>query len=116
MPDLAPSKAEVGAALQAQFPQVQDVSNDQMVEAMHHALQTSQGQFSLTLIALDEMQAFIGDNSDRAREEAARLLTPQAVKAHLPKRTLHTEQDLHDWLSEVEEHLKDQLHNGPVMI
>jgi hypothetical protein len=66
IPDLAPNKAEVGAALQAQFPQEQDVSNDQMVEAMHDALQNSQGKFPLTLIALDEIQAFIGNNSDRA--------------------------------------------------
>ena len=63
----------------------------------------------------DKIQAIPG-RFDKAREEAARLLTPRVSKAQLPKRTLHSEDDLRKWLGEAEAQLKEQLHHGPVMI
>ena len=60
MPELAPSKAEVGKVLQAQFHQMKDVSNDQMIEAIKESLRKQNGGFPLTIIVLDEMQQFIG--------------------------------------------------------
>ncbi|MDC3224786.1 BREX system P-loop protein BrxC [Mariniblastus sp.] len=53
--------------LNNKYPHVNDVSNDEMIEAMEDAL-TENGKFPLTLLVLDEVQQFIGDNSDRSVE------------------------------------------------
>ena len=63
-PDLAPSAMEVRKILREQFPNVQDVSNQQMVDAIREALSTD-GKFPLTLIGLDEVQQYIGENQAR---------------------------------------------------
>jgi hypothetical protein len=49
------------------YPHVQDVSNDEMLKAMRSAL-SREGKFPLTLIVLDEIQQFIGDDSRRSDE------------------------------------------------
>lgn len=63
---------EIGTLLHASFPDRDDVSNEEMVAAIRKAL-TRDGKFPLTLLAIDEVQQFIGDNSDRAHmvQEAA---------------------------------------------
>ncbi|WP_310877579.1 BREX system P-loop protein BrxC [Priestia megaterium] len=47
------------------FPHVPDVSNDEMVKAIQQALSVD-GKFPLTLIVLDEVQQYIGENSQRS--------------------------------------------------
>lgn len=54
-------------ALGNMFPHVTDVSNDQMLDAIREALSRND-QFPLTLVVLDEVQQFIGNNSDRSIE------------------------------------------------
>jgi len=47
------------------YPYVQDVSSDDMLKAIRQAL-TRNGQFPLTLIVLDEVQQYIGEDSQRS--------------------------------------------------
>lgn len=56
---------EVRQVLRGQYPIVEDVTNQQMVDAIHDAL-ASNGEFPLTLLVLDEMQQYIGGDADRA--------------------------------------------------
>ncbi|MGS2724906.1 BREX system P-loop protein BrxC [Porticoccus sp. GXU_MW_L64] len=64
-PDLASDEKELRSLLREEYKRVDDVSNDQMVEAIKDALSVD-GKFPLTLIVLDEVQQYIGDNADRA--------------------------------------------------
>lgn len=64
-PDLAASPMEVRQTLREQFPNVQDVSNQQMVDAIRDAL-TKDGHFPLTLIGLDEVQQYIWERPERS--------------------------------------------------
>jgi hypothetical protein len=47
------------------YPHVQDVSSDDMLKAIRQAV-TRSGKFPLTLIVLDEVQQFIGEDSQRS--------------------------------------------------
>lgn len=59
--------AEISKALRAQFPPTGGhISIDQMVEGIEAAL-TLNGEMPLTLLALDELQQFVGDSTDRSR-------------------------------------------------
>jgi hypothetical protein len=49
------------------YPHVQDVSSDDMLKAIRQAV-TRAGKFPLTLIVLDEVQQFIGEDSQRSLE------------------------------------------------
>ena len=49
------------------YPHVTDVSSDEMLALMRQAL-TRDGKLPLTLIALDEMQQFIGEDPERAMD------------------------------------------------
>ncbi|MCH5276204.1 MAG: BREX system P-loop protein BrxC [Desulfovibrionaceae bacterium] len=49
------------------YPYVQDVSSDDMIKAIRQALMKD-GKFPLTLIALDEVQQYIGQDSQRSIE------------------------------------------------
>ncbi len=53
---------------------------------------------------------------ESAREEAAQLLMPKAVRAQLPKRTLENDEAIEQWLSDVEKELKEKLKQGPVIV
>ena len=53
---------------------------------------------------------------EQAREEAAQLLMPKAIRANLPKRTLETETDIQQWLIDAEKELKEKLVHGPVIV
>ena len=63
-PDLAHTEQEARSLVKAQFPQVTDVSSEQMVTAIESAL-VSDGKFPLTLIVLDEVQQYIGSDAER---------------------------------------------------
>lgn len=64
-PELAESEAAVRAILKTQYPQVADISNDQMVAAVKDALSVD-GKFPLTLMVLDEVQQYIGNDAHKA--------------------------------------------------
>jgi len=64
-PDFAADVKDVHGLLKTQFPNVDDISNKEMEDAISDAL-AQDGRFPLTLIALDEVQQYIGDNTDRA--------------------------------------------------
>lgn len=64
-PTLAGDVKGVRVLLKEQFPQVTDVTNDQMVKAIYDALQRD-GKFPLSLIVLDEVQQYVGSDAERA--------------------------------------------------
>jgi hypothetical protein len=64
-PDLAGDEKELREQLRAEFKRVEDISNNEMVQGIKDAL-TVDDKFPLTLIALDEVQQYIGDDSDKA--------------------------------------------------
>lgn len=62
----ASNAAETKNLLRSQYPpQVEDISNDEMLDALHEAITASSEQFPCTLIVLDEVQQFIGEDSNR---------------------------------------------------
>lgn len=63
-PTLGGSVADVRQLLKSEHPHVDDVSVDDMVQAIHDAL-APDGPFPCTLIALDEIQQYIGDDSQK---------------------------------------------------
>ena len=60
--------AAVSAALQTQFPMVDDISNDEMFDTFEEVLRlqsNAEGKLPLTLVVLDEMQQYINDDNAR---------------------------------------------------
>lgn len=64
---LADDVKGVRQLLREQYPNVQDVTNQQMVDAIFDAL-ANDGQFPLTLIVLDEVQQYVGSDSEKAHQ------------------------------------------------
>ena len=64
-PDLAHSEADARKLLKEQFPQVTDISSEQMTTAIEAAL-AEDGKFPLTLVVLDEVQQYIGADAEKA--------------------------------------------------
>lgn len=64
-PQLFPSPLACNETLNNLYPNVMDVSSDEMLTAMKQAL-TTKDQFPLTLIVLDEVQQYIGTDSQRS--------------------------------------------------
>lgn len=67
-PDLADSDASLRNLLRESYPQVADISDDEMVSVLGDVLalqSTTPGKLPCTLIVLDEVQQFIGDDADR---------------------------------------------------
>lgn len=62
---LGASASDISKSLAQQFPNVKDITIDEMLAAMRDAL-TVNGQLPCTLVVLDEVQQFIGDDSDRS--------------------------------------------------
>lgn len=62
---LSESTSDISKSLAQQFPNVKDITIDDMLQAIREAL-TVKGQLPCTLIVLDEVQQFIGDDSDRS--------------------------------------------------
>jgi hypothetical protein len=66
-PQLFTSVASCVQTLNNLYPHVQDVSNDEMLSAVRQAL-IAETKFPLTLIVLDEVQQFIGGDSQRSMD------------------------------------------------
>ena len=66
-PNLFSSSLNCAETLRHQYPNVQDVSNDEMLKAIRQALKQN-GKFPLTLVALDEVQQYIGEDGQRSTE------------------------------------------------
>lgn len=64
-PDLAHTEADARKLLKEQFPQVTDVTSEQMTSAIEAALATG-GKFPLVLIVLDEVQQYIGNDGEKS--------------------------------------------------
>ncbi|MEN4921454.1 BREX system P-loop protein BrxC [Achromobacter spanius] len=64
-PDLAHTEADARRLLKEQFPQVTDVTSEQMTTAIEAALAVD-GKFPLTLVVLDEVQQYIGADAEKA--------------------------------------------------
>lgn len=64
-PDLAHTEADARKLLKEQFPQVTDVTSEQMTVAIESALSVD-GKFPLTLVVLDEVQQFVGNDVEKA--------------------------------------------------
>ena len=61
--------AAVSTALQNQYPTVDDISNDEMLDAFEQVLKlqtTTVGKLPLALVVLDEMQQYINDDNAKA--------------------------------------------------
>lgn len=65
IPGFAESEQATRQFLKAQFPEAKDVTNQQMATAIQEAL-APDGKFPLTLIVLDEVQQYIGNDADKA--------------------------------------------------
>jgi hypothetical protein len=66
-PNLFVSTATCVETLNNLYPYVEDVSNDEMIKAIKSAL-SKNSKFPLTVIALDEVQQFIGEDSERSMQ------------------------------------------------
>lgn len=64
-PNLAHTEQDARKLLKEQFPQVQDITSEQMVSAIDAAI-AADGKFPLTLVVLDEVQQFIGADAEKA--------------------------------------------------
>ncbi len=64
-PDLAHTEADARKLLKEQFPQVTDVTSEQMTSAIEAAL-AEDDKFPLTLVVLDEVQQYIGVDAEKA--------------------------------------------------
>lgn len=64
-PTLFSSEETCANILLNQYPYVSDISSDEMVNSIRQTL-SKDGKFPLTLIALDEIQQFIGEDSQRS--------------------------------------------------
>jgi hypothetical protein len=65
-PGFAGNPAEVKLLLQKQFPQVHEISTDDLIEKIRLTLGTKKGKIPCLLIVLDEVQQYIGDSLDRS--------------------------------------------------
>lgn len=66
-PNLFSSSSICVETLNNLYPYVQDISSDDMIKAIRQAL-TREDKFPLTLIVLDEIQQYIGEDSQRSME------------------------------------------------
>lgn len=64
-PGFAANPAAARAQLRTQFPNAEDVSNDELAKVIRRALSRG-GKFPLTLVALDEIQQYIGELPQRS--------------------------------------------------
>ena len=67
-PGFAISAAEARSLLKAQYPNKEDISDDELLRAMEDVLElqsTTPGKLPCTLLIFDELQQFIGEDSQR---------------------------------------------------
>lgn len=67
IPELAESPVEVGKLLASQFKLTDEISDDDLQQTFFDVLEEN-GEVPLTLIVLDEVQQFIGNQIDRAHD------------------------------------------------
>jgi hypothetical protein len=77
-PDFAADLKQARAALRAQFPVVEDISTNEFIRLVREVLSVD-GQVSCTVIVLDEIQLFIGNDPGRSTDvqEVAEALCKQ---------------------------------------
>ena len=66
VPDFAASERETKSVLREQFPRVADITTDQFVDAFEDSLATGDGRLPNTVVILDEVQQYIGEDADRS--------------------------------------------------
>lgn len=66
-PDFASSERDARAALRAQFPKPKDITTDDFVTVLQDTL-APEGELPCTVIILDEVQQYIGEDSRRSYE------------------------------------------------
>ncbi len=66
-PNLFSSPETCAETLNNLYPYVKDISSDDLIKTIRQAL-TNEGKFPLTLIILDEVQQYIGENSQRSMD------------------------------------------------
>lgn len=66
MPTLAPDVKQVLRQLESQFSPVQDVTIDDLIKTIRQVLAVN-GELPCTVLALDEIQLFIGNDQDRSK-------------------------------------------------
>ena len=70
----------------------------------------------ITLSALTDRVAAMPSRFDAVLVGAVELMEPEAQFVKLPSRTIKTEQDIDEWLSDAKAEIKKALKNGPVII
>jgi hypothetical protein len=65
-PEFASKPADVKLLLQKQFAKINDISIDEMIDKIKQAV-GKKGKLPCTLLVLDEVQVYIGENMDRSR-------------------------------------------------
>ena len=69
-----------------------------------------------TLEQWNDRREALKNKFESAREEAAQLLMPKAVRAQLPRGTLKTEGEIEAWLAKAKQELEEKLTQGPVIV
>ena len=69
-----------------------------------------------TLEQWNDRREALKNKFESAREEAALLLMPKAVRAQLPRATLETADDIDVWLGKAKQELEEKLKQGPVIV
>src|SRR6266568_1771550 len=70
-PEFATSAAEARNLLKAQYPNREDISNDELLRTMEELLElksTAPGKLPCTLLVFDELQQFLGEDSQRTNQ------------------------------------------------
>jgi hypothetical protein len=74
---------------------------------------------SLEAMSLEMWQAqcdALPQRFQKAQRDAAKLIEPKVVYVTLPSATIHSAEELEQWINSVREQIKEQLKNGPVGI
>lgn len=79
-PEFANTEADARNLFRSEYPTVEDISNDEFANVLEYVLElqsSKPGKLPLTLIVFDELQQFIGDDSNRAAmvQEAVQVCT-----------------------------------------
>jgi len=69
-----------------------------------------------TLEQWNDRRQALKNKFESARDEAAQLLMPKAVRAQLPRGTLKTEGEIDEWLEKAKQELEEKLKQGPVIV
>lgn len=64
-PEFASSEKDARSALRTQFPKPEDITTDEFVTALQDTL-TNEGEMPCTVMILDEVQQYIGEDSNRS--------------------------------------------------